>query len=526
MALSYELASLFAKATKDKTPKSTESVVYGTAVEQGVVQLDGSDVLTPVFSTVKMEAGERVIVSIKNHTATVTGNLTTHPARSDALDGLEDAIDQISEFEIIIADKVSVDQLNAVIANVDSLTADNAVIKDRLTASEIVVGDLTAGNVTINEKLTAAEAEIDRLSAGKVDSDFAEITYATITDLNATNATIHNLQATYGDFVNLTVEQLEALEASIGILDTTKLSAEEADLKYANIDFANIGEAAIENFFAKSGIIGDLVVSDGVVTGTLVGVTIKGDLIEAGTIVADKLVVMGEDGLYYKLNFEAGTFTDAEEVPTDSLHGSIITAQSITANKIHVDDLKAFEARIGGFSIGENSLYSGVKESIDNSTRGIYMDTDGQLYFGDSNNFIRYYKETDANGDAVLDDEGDEVYKLAISAESLMFGANSRSSAEDLQKLTEHVKIGTYVDLNTGDEKPSVELAEGDSDYKQVITNTDTMFMDGDDVKTCINTDGIETNNLTVNGDFRQGKWVWAERANGNYGLSFKEATD
>ena len=523
MALSYDLASLFAKATKDKTPKSTESIVYGTVVEQGVVQLDGSDVLTPVSSTVKMEAGERVIVSLKNHTATVTGNLTTHAARSD---DLSDAIDQISVFEIVIADKASIDDLTAVVANIGELTADNVVIKERLTASEAIIGDLEADNVVINGKLTATEAEINKLSVGKLDADFAEITYATITELNATNATIYNLSATYGDFVELTTDKFTAIEAIIGDLDVDHLTAEEADLRYANIDFANIGEAAIQNFYAKSGMIEDLVVSDGSFTGTLVGVEIIADYITSGTLKAERLVLKGDDGLFHEINVAAGGITEGEVVPDDAILGSVIVAKSITAEQIRVDDLIAFDAKIGGFNIGSNSLYSGVKESIDNSTRGVYMDTDGQVYFGDADNYIRYYKETNADGSVVLDSEGNAVYKLAISAESIIFGENSKSSAEDLQKLTEHVKIGTYLDPDTGNEKPSVELAEGDSDYKQVITNTDTMFMDGDDVKTRINTDGVYTNNLNVSGEFRQGKWVWAERANGNYGLTWKEATE
>ena len=517
MGLSYELASLFAKATKDEKPKSTESTVYGTVVEQNgdmLVKLDGSDVLTPVSSTVKMASGERVVVSIKNHTATVTGNLTSQAASGKDID---DAIDQIVEFEIIVANAVTVDQLNAERARIDELVAGNVVISERLTASEAIISDITADNVVINEKLTAVEADIDKLTTGKLDADFADITYATIEDLDATNATIYNLEATYGEFANLTAEKFTAIEADIGDLEAEKLSAEEADLKYADIDFANIGEAAIENFFSKSGIIGDLVVSDGVVTGTLVGVTIKGDLIEAGTIVADKLVVMGEDGLYYKLNFEAGTFTDAEEVPTDSLHGSIITAKSITATQISVDDLIAFDATIGGFNIGADSIYSGVKESIDNSTRGIYMGTDSQVYFGDADNYIKYFKETD--------ESGNEKWRLAISADSLLFGGNSKSSAADLKTLTEHVKIGTYTDPETGDVKPSVELAEGDSEFKQVITNNETMIMDGDTVRTRFNTDGVDTDNLTIRGELRHGEFAWSGRANGNYGLVWKGAS-
>ena len=64
-------------------------------------------------------------------------------------------------------------------------------------------------------------------------------------------------------------------------------------------------------------------------------------------------------------------------------------------------------------------------------------------------------------------------------------------------------------------------MAEGDSDFRQVITNTKTQFMDGDVAKTTIDTDGVKTDNMTVNGEFRQGGFIWASRPNGNYGLSW-----
>ena len=132
--------------------------------------------------------------------------------------------------------------------------------------------------------------------------------------------------------------------------------------------------------------IGDLVVGDGTVTGTLVGVTIHGDLIEGGTIVADKLVIKGADGLYYKLNTDGETVS-SEQTEYNSLNGKVIIAKSITAEKIAVDDLVAFEATLGGFKITESSIYSGVKETANNTTRGIYMDDRGQFSIGDANNF-------------------------------------------------------------------------------------------------------------------------------------------
>ena len=232
--------------------------------------------------------------------------------------------------------------------------------------------------------------------------------------MNATKATINSLEAEYGDFKALATDKFTANDAAIKNLETDKLSANDADIKYANIDFANIGVAAIEKLFADSGIIKDLVVSGGHITGELVGVTIKGDLIEGNTIVADKLVVKGEDGLYYKLNTN-GVTIEAQQTEYNSLNGSIITAKSITATKVNVDDLVAFDATIGGFNITSTSIYSGAKESVENSTRGIYLDNTGQIAFGDTSNFLKYYKNQNGN------------YILEISADSLLLGSGKKN---------------------------------------------------------------------------------------------------
>ena len=417
MGLSNDLITQFVKVTNDKKEEKKETVVYGTVkTVDGVdyVQLDGSELLTPVSSTTNIADGERVTVMIKNHTATVTGNITSpSPSGSD----LNNVLDQISEFEIVVAGKVSTEQLEAESARIDNLIAEDVLIKNRLVAAEASIGTLTADNATINGKLTAAEADIDDLTTTKLDAEIASITYATITNLEATNANIHNLQSDFGTFEQLTTNTLSAHTADIKNLKTNMLTAESADLKYANIDFTNITNASVENLFAKSGMIKDLVMSSGSVTGELVGVRIKGDLIEAETLKADKLVVLGTDGLYYKLNV-SGSTVEAEQTQYNSINGSIITAQSITANKIHVDDLKAFNATIGGFKITDNSIYSGVKSSINNTTRGIYLDTDGQIMFGDASNFVKFYKDTS---------DSEERYKLDISVSNLSIGSSGKS---------------------------------------------------------------------------------------------------
>lgn len=89
MTLPSELVAEFAKITNDGKDSKKEVTVYGTiSVQNGVnyVKLDGSEELTPVVSTVTIADGDRVIVTLKQHTAVVTSNLTD-PAASSLMVG-------------------------------------------------------------------------------------------------------------------------------------------------------------------------------------------------------------------------------------------------------------------------------------------------------------------------------------------------------------------------------------------------------------------------------------------------------
>ena len=431
MSLSSELIDQLVKVTQNTEPRDKDNTAYGTVVIMGskkYVKIDGSDLMTPVSSTVAVENGDRVIVTIKSHSATVTGN-TSSPAASDKK--VTELGTKISDFEIVIADKVSAKELDVQIGRIDDLTADNATIKESLTANKASIDDLTAKNAEITGTLEANKAKIDDLDAKKLDTEVADIKYASVDRLDATDADLRNLKSDYAQFEKTTTGELQATNAKIDGLDT----------KYANVDFSNIGKAAIEQFYATSGIIKDLVVGDQTITGELVGITISGDLIKGNTIVADKLVIKGSDGLYYKLNTD-GVTTEKEQTEYNSLNGQVIRAKSITATKIDVKDLVAFGATIGGFNIGQDSIFSGVKETVDNKSRGIYMDKNGQIAIGDVNNYIKYFKDTDGR------------YRLKISADSLEFNASGDSGEEskDLETVIKDIndKVDGIAKTNKG----------------------------------------------------------------------------
>ena len=292
--------------------------------------------------------------------------------------------------------------------------------------SDIVAGRIEHDETGVFQELRVGKEYVDTLIASDITADSIVADRAKIEDLEAENVTIN--------------KKLTAAEASIGDLETNKLSAEDADIRYLNVDFSKIDKAWLQEFYAQSGIIKDLVIGESTVTGHLVGVTISGDLIEGNTVKADKLVIKGEDGLYYKLNIEGGsTVTEklTKEMLQNGLDGNNIIANTITAEKISVDDLIAFDATIGGFNIGTNSIYSGVKDSINNTTRGIYLDNEGQLYFGDDTNYIRYYKAADGK------------YKLVVSSESVMFG-NGISVEEAFEELRDEITTLLRIESSRG----------------------------------------------------------------------------
>lgn len=572
MALSNDLISQFVKITKDDKKVSNETTVYGTVVYDGktYVRIDGApdDVLTPISTTTNVKDGERVTIMIKDHTATITGNVSSPAVGSGEVNG-------VFTYSITENDgtttSVSIDKLLEIIRRHGGLDElDDAVDSLR--------DDFEVGKHLTQEQLDSIGNKIDNIKT--TINGFSD--EFTTEDLTALNAEITNLKGYAAEFT-----YLSAINAKFDNLD----------VKFANIDFANIGELAVRKIFAEAGIIKELTTNSNYITGELVGVTIKGDLIEANTLKVNQLVMRGNDGAYYRVNTDFlslknefvktdegvraqdptlvdGVFTttgeqvytafllgqtdenkvyicypsnpdptgdepppempflvkqmDVVPVEEDQIHGSAMVAKSITAEKMSVSELAAFEATIGGFHmVAPNSdenvvgaLYSGSKGDVDSSIPGIYLGQDGQVSIGDMSNYLRFRK--------VTQEDGSEVWKLEISADSILFGDGSKDNLDDIKKLTEHVKIGTWVNPDDpSDENPSVELSEGDSTFKQVITNKASRIMDGDNVITEMDTEGVESKNVSVRNELRQGEWTWVRHGKGNLGLIWKtEVTD
>lgn len=339
MYISSELVSEFVKATKDTSGTVTESTVYGTIKKQNdvtYVQLDGSELLTPVVSTVNAKDGDRVTVLIKNHSATITGNITSPSASSDDVQDMSDVANKITELEIAVAKKVSTDELDVESARIDALVAENVTIKDSISASEADISKLQASYLTVEETLSANKASIESLEA-----DIAKIDAVSAEDLEAINADIYSLQTTYATFETATTKELTAISATIDSLDTS----------YASIDLANVAVADIGTVFANVGLITSATIKDGHITGYLDAVEVNAASITAGTLSVERLIFRGStNSIVYELNNITGAL---QSVQSDTLNGEILTDRSITVDKIVANSITANEIAAGAITASE-----------------------------------------------------------------------------------------------------------------------------------------------------------------------------
>ena len=216
MVLSEELVANFVKSTNDKKTTSSEATVYGTVKIEGnkkYVQIDGSSIKTPVNTTSDISDGDRVIVLIKNHEATIIGNVSSPSAKnasvSDQYNSLQQQIDALSP--------VSISELTQTVNNnKNNITRLQESYNQANTALGVINGTVSS----INDKISSIEQSIGTAETNifNLQTDVTNLqtnvtnlqTDVTNLQTNATNlqTDVTNLQASIKD-IN---DRLTALE--------------------------------------------------------------------------------------------------------------------------------------------------------------------------------------------------------------------------------------------------------------------------------------------------------------------------
>ena len=244
MGLSYDLISEFVKITNDKKEGPKEGTVYATVVNSTGgknVKIDGSDLLTPIDTTTGIEDGERVTVMIKDHKATVTGNITSPSVGKGTVNSLVGAVVD----ENLVGINADIENLIAKNAYLENVFAQNSVIIDskieNLVAKDTYLENTYAENATIiDSKIENLEATDSRIENSVIEN--FQVIDGVVQDLKATNADIKVLNADFAQIKTLVNGNLTSDNILSFNLTSEKVTVDDAFIKDAMIDTISAGK--------------------------------------------------------------------------------------------------------------------------------------------------------------------------------------------------------------------------------------------------------------------------------------------
>lgn len=204
-----------------------------------------------------------------------------------------------------------------------------AVVTEKLSAGAVTAEKIAAGAITA-EKLSAEVITADKIAAGSVTAD--KIAAGAVT-----------------------AEKIEA-----GAIDADRIAAGAVTAEKIEAGAVNAGHIAAKTITADSGIIADgaigtAQIADGSITAAKV-VELNADVIKAGTLSAERLVIVGEDGIIYRLNAASSglTLTELEKDEYKNyINGTVIVAKSITAAQIAAQTITGNEILAGSITAKE-----------------------------------------------------------------------------------------------------------------------------------------------------------------------------
>ena len=356
MSLSNDLISQFVKITRDQTVEKKESIVYGTTVEyesKMYVKIDGSDLLTPITTTADLQSGERVTVMIKDHTATVTGNITSPSASSIKVNKLEEDLLQVDK---LIADKANIKDLEAINATIKNLKAKDAEI-EKLVANKANIKDLDVIN-----------ADIKSLKADKARIDVLETKYADINTLVNGHLTSENIQSLHLTAANTTIENALIKDAMIDTVSASKINTGIINTNNVSIqsdDGSMLLQGNLQQFKDKDGKVRIQIGKDatGNFTFVLYDETGKGQLINQNGIQSSDAI---KDGL----------IVDSKVADNANINGSKLDISSVISNiNNNTSTIKASHIKFDDTEQTLDVSFNQLKKTVD-TIKDITIDGD------------------------------------------------------------------------------------------------------------------------------------------------------
>lgn len=245
----------------------------------------------------------------------------------------------------VVADKVSVNYLEANYATITELDAVSARI-DKIVTSEVTV-----------EYLEANYAKMKDVEANFATIDLANVKDASIKSAMIDAGAVKTVQIADGSITDAKIVELTANKITAGTLSVERLElvGSTSSIVYA---LNNSGELVSENVNTLDG---DVLTDRTITADKLVANSITANEIASKTITANEIL--------------SNTITSAE-LAAGSVTADILAAGSVTAEKISVTDLSALNATIGGFTIGNKYLANGTT-TLGTTEKSVYVGLDG-----------------------------------------------------------------------------------------------------------------------------------------------------
>lgn len=431
----------------------------------------------------KLRAAQEIINTLVDDEGRYTGTISVSDilhfddgvAGSEAVGSLSAGLSEVKlTVGLIETNYIKTEEAELKFATIESLKTTNAEvgnIKGKYAEFESTVTDELAANKAMIDDLESDYGDFKRLSTDKfsaqeaaiteLESDYGDFKKLTADDFSAQDAAIKNLEVNKLDaheasITYAQIESLEAAEARIETLEAGKVIADELIAKKADIDLANVNNAWIQNGILIDGSIGEAAIHDGAITNAKIAdatieaakiKSINADTIDAGTIKTERLIITGPDGqdsIVKAINMANGV-AEAE-----------VNSEKIQAASIEVIDLAAFEAKIAGFDMSGNAIYSG-KESIKDPNSGIYISTTG-IGMGDGRLIGRNESPLQAYADGSFSlvgknssfDFNTVTGELNIEATSLKISAKSVATKEELDQVRDEISTLLRIESSRG----------------------------------------------------------------------------
>jgi len=238
MALSSDIVKSFAKMAAAVPESNEPSFIFGTAKKVGgeyFVRFDGSELYTPVMSTIDISDDDRVMVMIQNHTGTITSNVTSPAVSNKSFSDYKETV--AGSFDHIYATYITAQEIEAEYIKTALLDAEVAKVgylkTNQLDAEVAKLGYLTASEADIGyAKIDLTNIGTGAIKQGMIDTGAigtAQIAKGAITDAKIESLTATKIKGGTLDASQITVANLNVDTMTVGTINGSRIASGTVD---------------------------------------------------------------------------------------------------------------------------------------------------------------------------------------------------------------------------------------------------------------------------------------------------------